>query len=75
MVLFGKTREDFLKEFTDLSDGIPSHETFNRVISTIGPELLRQCPNSYGKDMAGELSEKQICLDGKKRRGVSPLSR
>jgi predicted transposase YbfD/YdcC len=75
MVLFAKTHKDFLKEFTDLANGIPSHDTFNRVFSTIEPELLRQCLNSYGKDIVGTLSEKQICLDGKKLRGVSPSSR
>jgi predicted transposase YbfD/YdcC len=75
MVLFAKTHEEFLKEFIELGNGIPSHDTFNRVFSTIEPELLRQCLNSYGKDMIGSLTEKQICLDGKKLRGVSPSSR
>ena len=38
-------------------------------------DVLRKCLNDYGKDMVGLLSEKQICLDGKKLKGVSPTSR
>jgi hypothetical protein len=37
--------------------------------------LLRDCLNAHGRDIVGFLSEKQICLDGKKLRGVSPTSR
>jgi predicted transposase YbfD/YdcC len=75
MVLFGKTHEDFLKEYLFLPNGIPSHDTFRRVFSILEPDLLRGCLNNYGKDVIGLLSEKQICLDGKKLKGVSPTSR
>jgi len=75
MVLFGKSHEEFLREFTALPNGIPSHDTFNRVFSVLEPELLRKCLNDYGKDIIGLLSEKQICLDGKKLKGVCPTSR
>jgi hypothetical protein len=64
MALFAKTHEDFLKEYISLSNGIPSHDTFNRVFSSLNPELLRQCLTDYGKDIVGLLSEKQICFDG-----------
>jgi predicted transposase YbfD/YdcC len=75
MVLFSHTHESFLREYIELSNGIPSHDTFNRVFSMLNPDILRQCLNDYGKDIVGLLAEKQICLDGKKLRGVSPTSR
>lgn len=75
MVLFGNTHEAFLKEFISLEQGIPSHDTFNRVFSVLEPDLLRTCLTNYGKDILSVLSEKQICLDGKKLRGNSPTSR
>ena len=75
MVLFGKTHHDFLKDYLSLPNGIPSHDTFRRVFSILEADVLRKCLNDYGKDMIGLLSEKQICLDGKKLRGVSPTSR
>jgi hypothetical protein len=33
--------------------------------------MLRRCLNDYGKDIIGLPAEKQICLDGKKLKGVS----
>ncbi|OAV64772.1 Transposase [Bacteroidales bacterium Barb6XT] len=75
MVLFGNTRERFLKEMIPPANGIPSHDTFNRVFSGLEPDLLRQCLKNYGRDLIGLLSEKQICLDGRKLKGVSPGSR
>jgi hypothetical protein len=75
MVLFGKTHQVFLKEYIPLPNGIPSHDTFRRVFSILEPDVLRVCLNEYGKDVVGLLSEKQICFDGKKLKGVSPTSR
>jgi predicted transposase YbfD/YdcC len=75
MVLFGKTHRSFLKEYISLANGIPSSDTFGRVFSALKPEVLRVCLNDYGKDTVGLLSKKQICLDGKKLKGVSPTTR
>ena len=35
MVLFAETHEDFLREHISLPNGIPSHDTFNRVFSSL----------------------------------------
>jgi len=75
MVLFGKTHKAFLQEYLSLANGIPSEDTFERVFAAVEPDVLRICLNDYGKDVVGLLSEKQICLDGKKLKGVSPTSR
>jgi predicted transposase YbfD/YdcC len=75
MVLFGKTHKTFLQEYILLANGIPSEDTFERVFSAVEPDVLRVCLNDYGKDVVGLLSEKQICLDGKKLKGVSPTTR
>jgi hypothetical protein len=32
---YGRSKEDFLPSFLDLPNGIPSHDTFNRVFSNI----------------------------------------
>lgn len=75
MVLFGNTHESFLKEFISLEHGIPSHDTFNRVFSVLEPDIPGSCLTNYGKDILDILSEKQICLDGKKLKGNNPTSR
>ena len=48
--LFGKTKIAFLKRFLKLPNGIPSHDTINRVFSMLNPhqfeELFIQWANS-----------------------------
>ena len=34
---FGKSKETWLKTFLQLAEGIPSHDTFNRVFSLLDP--------------------------------------
>jgi len=75
MVLFAKAHISLLKEYIELRNGIPSHDTFRRVFMKLDPDVLRTCLTSFGKDIISTLSEKQICIDGKKLKGVSPASR
>ena len=75
MVEFGKQRKDWLSTILELSHGIPSHDTFNRVFQLIDPEALKTCLQASGEDLLALVKEKQICLDGKKLRGTSPRSR
>lgn len=75
MVLLGTTKGHLLKDYIELPNGVPSHDTFNRVFQILDCEVLRKCLTDYGKELIDILSEKQICLDGKKLKGVSPTSR
>ncbi|WP_430908272.1 transposase family protein [Maribacter sp. 2-571] len=38
-----KAREDFLRSFLNLPNGIPSDDTFNRVFSAIDPDQSEHC--------------------------------
>ena len=40
---FGKSKGDWLKRFLELPNGIPSHDTFNRVFSAIDPKAFTEC--------------------------------
>lgn len=75
MVLFAQSNYDFVKKYCDLPNGIPSHDTFNRVFKYLNPNVLRGLLTDYGKDVLDILSDKQICVDGKKIKGTSPTSR
>src|SRR5690554_8102364 len=48
--LFGKTKIDFLKQFLKLRNGIPSHDTINRVFSILDPKLFRSEERRVGKE-------------------------
>ena len=75
MVLFGKTHGLQLSNYLSLEHGVPSHDTFNRVFSLLQPSVLEGLLDAYGKELITSLSEQQICIDGKKIKGVSPKSR
>lgn len=75
MVEFGHQRYDWLKTVLELPHGIPSHDTFNRVLQLINPDCLSSSLTADGSVLLESLSDKLISLDGKKLKGVSPRSR
>lgn len=75
MYLFGKERGEELKDILDLPNGAPSADTYERLFKHLDADSLQQCLLEYGKDILSGLAEKQIVLDGKKLRGVSPTSK
>lgn len=52
----------------------PSPDTFERLMSAVSPDEIGRCLAEYGRTFLDTLSEKQVVLDGKKLRGVSPRS-
>jgi predicted transposase YbfD/YdcC len=75
MVIFAKTHGKKLKKYLKYPNGIPSHDTFERVFSTIAPNHFINLLISYSQCFMDTLAEKQINIDGKKLRGVSPKSK
>jgi len=75
MYLFARERGLEFEGLLALPNGVPSVDTFERVFRKLKSESLQSCLNSYGKEILERLSEKQIVLDGKKLRGVSPGSK
>jgi len=75
MAEFGHQRIAWLKTKIQLPNGIPSHDTFNRVFQIIDPEQLSKVLKEDGKALMEHIEDKLVNLDGKKIRGVSPKSR
>lgn len=75
MVEFGHQRYEWLKTVLELPHGIPSHDTFNRVLQLISPECLTSSLNTDGSTLLESVSGKLISFDGKKLKGASPRSR
>lgn len=69
--MFARAYEDYLRRYIELRNGIPSHDTINRVMGLVSPEILQQ---PYGKWQEllnrneGEALKKIICIDGKTMR-------
>jgi hypothetical protein len=75
MHLFAKERGHQLQGLLQLPNGAPSADTFERVFKLIKPDSLQSILETYGHEILNCLAEKQIVLDGKKLKGVSPTSR
>jgi hypothetical protein len=75
MHLFAKDRGKQLQGLLELPKGSPSADTFEKVFKLIKADSLQEILKTYGKDILSCLAEKQIVLDGKKLKGVSPTSR
>lgn len=67
---FCHAREAWLKKFISLENGIPSHDTFNRIFSIICSDQLQSMFTLWMSDIMGaaQLSG-QISIDGKALRG------
>ncbi len=75
MVEFGLQRQDWLRKYLELPNGIPSHDTFNRVLQVVDPEQLKVVLVENGKHLLSHLEGQHISFDGKKIKGASPKSR
>lgn len=63
-VLYGESKLDFLRRYVPLKNGIPSKNTFQRVITQLNPEAFRDCFLKWVNDYEQELG-RTIAIDGK----------
>ena len=61
----GNEKLDWFRTFLLLPNGIPSHDTFNRVFARINPEELRSCFLSWVQATFPTTGAQHIALDGK----------
>ena len=67
--VFAKMRYEWLKQFFKLPVGIPSHDTFNRVIRLIDPKQFSACLVNWTSALQTALKGRVIAIDGKTARG------
>lgn len=66
---FGKLHKKWLKQFIDLSHGVPSHDTFQRVFSLLSSQLFTQQFMLWAESLADK-AKKIVALDGKSMRAT-----
>ena len=66
---FGRGRLEWLKKFLALPNGIPSHDTFERVFDRLDPQAFQSCFRSWMQALHEALGLSQIAIDGKTLRG------
>lgn len=62
---FGLAKEEWLGTFLDLRHGIPSADTFRRVLSAVNPKAFNACFIAWVQALAAGTSGKLVAIDGK----------
>jgi len=62
---YGKTKIDWFKNLLKLKNGIPSHDTFNRVFSLLSPKSFEKCFLSWVNSIKKNIIKEVVSLDGK----------
>lgn len=62
---FGLAKESWFRTFLGLRNGIPTHDTFNRLFSALKPEAFLECFLQWTQGLRQSLSEEIVALDGK----------
>ena len=66
---FGTTREDWFKKFLRLKNGIPSHDTFRQVFSSIDPKQFNEVFIRWTESLCKVDGTEIIAIDGKTLKG------
>lgn len=73
---FGRSKQEVLGRFLALEHGIPSHDTFSRVLRLLDPQAFEAAFRRFMAEMAAHLAREQgggeriVAIDGKSLRGA-----
>jgi predicted transposase YbfD/YdcC len=62
---FGQAKADWFKTFLRLRNGIPSHDTFNRVFAALDPKAFQDCFLRWTQSLRAAVAQEIVALDGK----------
>ncbi len=65
VALFGQKRLDWLRRFLDLPNGVPSHDTFERVFARLDPVVFQTCFADWMAAWHSKLTGKHLAVDSK----------
>jgi predicted transposase YbfD/YdcC len=65
---YGLAKYEWLKQFLELANGIPSHDTFSRVFARLNPKQFQQCFLNWIKSSNKITKGEVIAVDGKSLR-------
>jgi predicted transposase YbfD/YdcC len=65
IALFAQTRELWFRRFLKLPEGVPAHDTFERVFAALNPRAFERCCLAWLREVADLVGVGHIAIDGK----------
>lgn len=65
---FGHAKHDWLKGHIELANGIPSHDTINRVFQILAPRTFQECLIRWTEGVRKRIPGEAVSFDGKAQR-------
>ena len=65
ITVFGQEREEWLRKYIELKNGVPSYSTYERIFQMLKPKELEKFYRSWAKAMHSAEGTSQISIDGK----------
>ena len=65
---FGHAKHDWLKQHIELVNGIPSHDTLNRVYQILAPRTFQECLIRWTEGVRKRIPGETVAIDGKAQR-------
>lgn len=62
---YGRIKQQWFKKFLELPNGIPSHDTFGRVLSLLSPDEFQRCFSSWIQAAFTVTGGQVVAIDGK----------
>ena len=62
---YGRSKEAWLRTFLELANGIPSHDTFTRVLPMLDPRRFHQCFANWVQALHEVTKGEVVAIDGK----------
>lgn len=71
---FGWVKFDWLSGILDMTNGVPSHDTFNRFFANMDPEEFEKHFTAWAQSIIKEADSEFVSIDGKTIRQASKMS-
>lgn len=62
---YGQAKFEWLKQFLELANGIPNHDTFARVFARLNPDEFQQSFLNWVRSISKIFQGEVIAIDGK----------